>query len=326
MIGRREFITVLGGAAAAWPLAARAQQQVLPTVGLLFAGAAEENGDQVTALLRGLGETGFVEGRNVGIEIRWTPNLRRNPEMAADLVNRHVAVIATNAAGPALSAKAATTTVPIVFVAYADAVQLGLVTNLARPGANVTGINTMNAALEAKRFEMLRELLPQASRYGVLVNPSLVAFESDIAMAQAAAKTMGLSLEVLTAATNREIDDAFARAVQQRVDALVIARSQFFADRRVQLTALTLRHAVPTIFFNRRFAEVRGLMSYSANEPDLLRQAGIYVGRILKGEKPADLPVMQPTKLEFVINLQTARTLGLTVPPTMFALADEVIE
>ena len=325
MIGRRDFITLLGGAAAAWPLAARAQQQALPTVGLLF-GEAEENGDEVTAFLRGLSETGFVAGRNVAIENRLGFRLGQAPEMAADLVNRHVAVIAANAAGPALSAKAATRTIPIVFVAYADAIQTGLVTDLARPGGNVTGINTMNAALEAKRFEMLRELLPQASRYGVLVNPSLVAFESDIAMAQAAAKTMGLSLEVLTAATNREIDDAFARTVQQRVDALVITRSRFFANRRVQLAALTLRHAVPTMFFSRRFAEVRGLMSYSANEPDLLRQAGIYVGRILKGEKPADLPVMQPTKLEFVINLQTARTLGLTVPPTMLALADEVIE
>ena len=325
MIGRRDFITLLGGAAAAWPLAARAQQQALPTVGLLF-GEAEENGDEVTAFLRGLSETGFVAGRNVAIENRLGFRLGQAPEMAADLVNRHVAVIAANAAGPALSAKAATTTIPIVFVAYADAIQTGLVTDLARPGGNVTGINTMNAALEAKRFELLRELLPQASRYGVLVNPSLVAFESDIAMAQAAAKTMGLSLEVLTAGTNREIDDAFARAVQQRVDALVITRSRFFANRRVQLAALTLRHAVPTMFFSRRFAEVRGLMSYSANEPDLLRQAGIYVGRILKGEKPADLPVMQPTKLEFVINLQTARTLGLTVPPTMLALADEAIE
>ena len=323
---RRDVITLLGSIAA-WPLAARAQQQVLPTVGLLFAGAAEENGDQVTALLRGLSETGFVEGRNVAIEYRWTSNYSRGqPEVAADLVNRHVAVIATNAAGPALSAKAATTTIPIVFVAYADAVQAGLVTNLARPGANVTGINTMSAALEAKRFELLRELVPTASRYGVLVNPNVPAFESDIAMAQGAAKTMGLSLEVFTAGTNREIDDAFTRAVQQRVDALVIARSQFFADRRVQLTALTLRHAVPTIFFNRRFAEVGGLMSYSANGPDLLRQAGIYVGRILKGEKPADLPVMQPTKLEFVINVQIARTLGLTVPPTLLARADEVIE
>jgi putative ABC transport system substrate-binding protein len=323
---RREFIALLGGAAAAWPVAARAQQQALPTVGLLFAGAAEENGGEVTALLRGLSETGFVEGRNVAIEYRWGSNLRRAPETAADLVNRHVAVIATNATGPALSAKAATTTIPIVFVAFTDAVQAGLVTNLARPGGNVTGINTMTAALEAKRFELLRELVPPASRYGVLVDPNAPAFESDIAMAQAAAKTMGLSLEVLTAGTNREIDDAFARAVQQRVDALVINRSQLFADRRVQLTALTLRHAVPTIFFNRRLTEIGGLMSYSANGPDLFRQAGIYVGRILKGEKPADLPVVQPTKLEFVINLQTARTLGLTVPPSLLAIADEVIE
>ena len=322
---RRDVITLLGSIAA-WPLAARAQQQVLPTVGLLFAGVAEENGGEVTALLRGLSETGFDEGRNVAIEYRWGSNLRRGPEMAAELVNGNVAVIATNAAGAALSAKAATATIPIVFVAFADAVQAGLVTNLARPGANVTGINTMNAALEAKRFELLRELLPKASSYGLLVQPTAPAVESDIAMALAAAKTMGLSLEVLTAGTNREIDDAFAWAVQQRVDALVIARSQLFADRRVQLTALTLRHVVPTIFFTRRFAEVGGLMSYSANGVDLFRQAGIYVGRILKGEKPADLPVMQPTKLEFVINLQTARTLGLTVPPTMLALADEVIE
>jgi putative ABC transport system substrate-binding protein len=327
MMRRREFITLLGGAVATWPLAAWAQQSAVPTVGFLFAGTPEENRDEVTALLRGMSETGFVEGRNVAIEYRWINNdPRRNRELAADLVNRHVAVIAANAAGTALSAKALTTTIPIVFVAFADAVQTGLVTNLARPGGNVTGINTMVAALEAKRFEFLRELLPKASRYGVLVNPTVVAFGSDIAMAQAAAKTMGLSLEVLTAGTNREIDDAFARAAQQRLEALVIARSQFFVDRRVQLVALTLRQALPTMFFGRRFAEVGGLMSYAANTTDLFQQAGTYVGRILKGERAADLPVMQPTKFEFVLNLQTARTLGLTVPPSLLARADEVIE
>jgi putative tryptophan/tyrosine transport system substrate-binding protein len=326
-IRRREFIVALGGAASTWPLAARAQQSATPVVGFLFAGTPEENGDEVTALLRGMSETGFVEGRNVTVEYRWSYNdAGRGREQAADLVNRHVAVIAANVAGAALWAKAATTTIPIVFVAFADAVQVGLVTNLARPGGNVTGINTIVAALEQKRLELLHELVPQALRYGVLVNPTIPAFESDIAMAQSAAKTMGVPLEVLTAATSSEIDGAFARAVQQRVEALAISRSQFFLDRRVQLTTLTVRHALPTIFSSSKFAEVGGLMSYAPNSTDHFRQAGIYVGRILKGDKPADLPVMQPIKFEFVINLQTARTVGLTVPPTMLALADKVIE
>jgi putative ABC transport system substrate-binding protein len=299
----------------------------MPVVGFLFAGTPEEHGDEATALLRGMSETGFVEGRNLEVEYRWAYNdPRRGRELAADLVNRHVAVIAANVASAALWAKAATTTIPIIFVAFADAAQVGLVTSLARPGGNVTGINTMVAALEQKRFELLRELLPQALRYGIIVNPTIPAFELDIDMAQSAAKTMGLSLEVLTAGTNREIDDAFARAVQQRVEALAIARSQFFLARRIQLTTLTVRHALPTIFSSGKFAEVGGLMSYSPNLTDQFRQAGIYVGRVLKGEKPADLPVMQPTKFEFVINLQTASTLGLTVPPTMLALADKVIE
>jgi len=264
----------------------------------------------------------------VAVEYRWSYNdPGRGREQAADLVNRHVAVIATNAAAAGLRAKAATTTIPIVFVAFADAVQVGLVTSLARPGGNVTGINTMVAALAQKCFGLMHELLPQAIRYGVLVNPNLQAFESDIATAQSAAKIMGLSLEVLSARTNREIDDAFSQALQHRVEALVIARgSQLFYDRRIQLTTLTVRHALPTIFNDGKFAEVGGLMSYAPNRTDQFRQAGIYVGRILKGERPADLPVMQPTKFEFVINLQTARTLGLTVPPTLVALADKIIE
>jgi putative ABC transport system substrate-binding protein len=326
-MNRREFITILGGAAA-WPIAARGQQALMPIVGFLFAGAPEENGDEVAALLRGMSEAGFVEGRNVAVEYRWTPrnDPSRGREMATDLVDRHVAVIAANVAGPALLAKAVTTTIPIVFVAYSDAVQAGLVTSLARPGGNVTGINTMVAALAAKRFGLLHELLPKASRYGVLVSPPVPASEADIAMAQSAVKTMGLSLEVFTATTDREIDDAFARAVQQRVEALAIARSQLFLDRRIQLTTLTVRHGLPTMFFDRKFAEVGGLMSYSPNSADQLRQAGIYVGRILRGERPGDLPVIQPTKFEFVVNLQTARTLGLTVPPTVLALADKIIE
>jgi putative ABC transport system substrate-binding protein len=323
---RRTFIAALGGAAA-WPVVARAQQAAAPVVGFLFAGTPEEHGDEVTALLRGMSETGFVDGRNVRVEYRWSNNdVGRGREQAADLVNRQVAVIAANIAAAALWAKAATPTIPIVFVAFADAVQVGLVTNLARPGGNVTGINTIVAALEQKRFGLLHELVPQALRYGVLVNPTILAFESDTAMAQSAAKTLGVSLEVLTAATSSEIDGAFARAVQQRVEALAISRSQFFLDRRVQLTTLTIRHALPTIFSSSKFAEVGGLMSYAPNSTDQFRQAGIYVGRILKGEKPADLPVMQPTKFDLVINLTTAKALGIEVPPSLLARADEVIE
>ena len=275
---RRTFIAALGGAAA-WPVVARAQQAAAPVVGFLFAGTPEEHGDGVTALLRGMSETGFVDGRNVRVEYRWSNNdVGRGREQAADLVNRQVAVIAANIAAAALWAKAATPTIPIVFVAFADAVQVGLVTNLARPGGNVTGINTIVAALEQKRFGLLHELVPQALRYGVLVNPTILAFESDTAMAWSAAKTLGVSLEVLTAATSSEIDGAFARAVQQRVEALAISRSQFFLDRRVQLTTLTIRHALPTIFSSSKFAEVGGLMSYAPNSTDQFRQAGIYVG------------------------------------------------
>ena len=323
---RREFITLLGGAAAGWPVVARAQRTANPVVGLLFAGTPETNEDEVAGLLRGMSEAGFVEGRNVAVEYRWTytGGPRRNQELAADLVDRRVTVIATNVAGTALQAKAATTTIPIVFVAYADAVQVGLVTSFARPGGNVTGINTMVASFGAKRFELLRELLPQARRYGVLVNPTITGFETDVEFAKTAAQTMGLSLEILTANTSREIDAAFARAVELRLEALAIARSQFFLDRRVQLTTHTVRHALPTIFSSRKFAEIGGLMSYAPNTADVYRQAGLYVGRILKGEKPVDLPVIQPTKIEFVINTQTARLLGIDVP--LLSLADEVIE
>jgi putative tryptophan/tyrosine transport system substrate-binding protein len=274
-----------------------------------------------------MSEAGFVEGRNVTVEYRWTyGDAARGPELAADLVNRRVAVIAASTAAQALRAKAATTTIPIVFVAYADAVQVGLVTSLARPGGNVTGINSMQAELGAKRLELLQLLRPQAHRFGVLVCPLVPAFESDIAFAQAAAKAMGLSLEVLAATTNGEIDTAFARAVEQRVDAMVIARSQLVNDRRIQLTTLAIRHAMPAIFYERVFPEVGGLMSYASSTTDQYRQAGIYVGRILKGEKPADLPVVQPTKFELVINMQTARLLGIEVPPALLAVADEVIE
>jgi putative ABC transport system substrate-binding protein len=274
-----------------------------------------------------MSEIGFVEGRNVAVEYRWIYNeYRRAQELAADLINRRVTIIATNIASAALGAKTATATIPIVFVAFADAVQVGLVGSLARPGGNVTGINTMVASLGAKRFELLRELLPRAERYGVLVNPTVPGFETDVEFARTAAQTMGLSLEVLTANTSREIDSAFARAVELRLEALAIARSQFFLDRRVQLTTHAVRQALPTIFSSRKFAEIGGLMSYAPSMADVFRQAGVYVGRILKGEKASDLPVAQPTKFEFVINTQIARLLGIDISPTLLAIADEVIE
>jgi putative ABC transport system substrate-binding protein len=299
----------------------------MPVIGFLHAGSPETSANFVAAFRRGLGEAGFVEGRNVTIEYRWANNeYDRQPELAADLVRRRVAVIAAANAASALVAKATTATIPIVFRAGADAVETGLVTNLSRPDGNLTGINSMNVELEAKRLGLLHELLPRALRFGILVTPSLPAYESIITGAQAAATTIGRPLEVLTASTNREIDAAFAGVVEKQVDALLVASAQLFTSRRVQLTTLAARYAVPTIFPERSFAEVGGLMSYSSSATDQYRQLGIYVGRILRGEKPADLPVMQPTEFEFVINLQTARTLGIEVPRTLLAIADEVIE
>jgi putative ABC transport system substrate-binding protein len=274
-----------------------------------------------------MSEAGFVEGRNVAVEYRWSNNVPfRQTEFAAEIVQRRVAVIATSTAAAALAAKAATSSIPIVFFAGADAVQVGLVTNLTKPGGNLTGVNSMTAELGAKRLGLLHELLPRAMRFGVLVNSTVPGAESIIATSQSATATMGQSLEVLTANTIQAIDAAFSQAVEKRVDALMVSNAQLFTTRRVQLTTHTVRDAIPTIFFDRSFAEVGGLMSYNASMTDQHRQVGIYVGRILKGEKPADLPVMQPTKFEFVINLQTARLLGLTVPQTMLAIADEVIE
>jgi putative ABC transport system substrate-binding protein len=324
---RRELMTLLGGAAA-WPVAARAQQPGIPTVGYLFSGTPEGgNAELVAALHRGMGEIGFIENRNVAVEYRWSSNdPAKSAEDASDLVKRRVQVIAASTATAALAAKAVTATIPIVFVAFADAVQVGLVTNFARPGGNVTGINSMGEELGAKRIGLLHELLPQARRFGLLASPAAPAFKSDVAAAQAAAKSVGATLEVLIATTSGEIDVAFARAVEQRVDALTIAHWQSFVDRRVQLTTNTIRHGLPAVFFDRGFAEVGGMMSYGSRMTELFRQAGIYVGRILKGENPADLPVMQPPKFEFVINMQTARLFGLTVPPTLLAQADEVIE
>jgi putative tryptophan/tyrosine transport system substrate-binding protein len=323
---RREFVTLLGGATA-WPRAVRAQQSGIPTVGCLFSGTPEGSVDLVAALRRGMGETGFVENHNVAVEFRWTHNdPSRNVQNAADLVTHRVHVIAASTAAAGLAAKAATATIPIVFVAFADAVQVGLVTNPARPGGNVTGINSMSAELGAKRLGFLHELLPRAQRFGLLANSAGPSFKSDVATAEASAKSVGAAMELLTARTNGEIDAAFARAVEHQVEGLTIANSQLFFDRRVQLTTHTVRHGLPTVFFDRSFTQVGGMMSYGSSTTELFRQAGIYVGRILKGQNPADLPVMQPTKFELVINMQTARLLGLDVPPTLLAVADEVIE
>jgi putative ABC transport system substrate-binding protein len=323
---RREFITLLGGAAAAWPLAARGQEAV-PVVGYLVSGTPEGSVDTVAGFRRGLSEAGFVEDRNVAVEYRWGyDDPTRMVESAADLVRRRVTVIAASTAGAALRAKAATATIPIVFVAAADAIEVGLVSNPARPDGNLTGINSMSGELGAKRLGLLHQLLPRSQRLGVLVSPNVPGIRSDTSIAQAAAIAMGASLEILSAGTNAEIDAAFARAAERRVDALMVAPAQLFLGRHVQLTAHTIRHALAAMFFDRRFVDGGGLMSYSASWVDLHRQAGIYTGRILRGEKPADLPVMQPTKFEFVINMQTARTIGIEVPADLIAIADEVIE
>jgi putative ABC transport system substrate-binding protein len=326
---RREFITFLGGAAAAWPLAARAQQPGVPVVGFLYSSSPESSANLVAAFRKGLSETGYVEGRNVAIEFRWGQNdPARLPELAADLVRRRVAVIATPPSTAAtLAAKAATTTIPIVFTTGGDPVQNGLVAALNRPGGNVTGIISMNAELGPKRLGLLHDLLPTATRFAVLVYPSNnPSNESAITDAQAAAAAIGRQIEVFTASTNRDIDTAFASLVQKGSAALLVSPSPFFVSRRVQIVTLAARHAVPAIYASRSYTEVGGLMSYAASEMDRFRQAGIYTGRILSGEKPADLPVMRATKFDFIINLQTARTLGIEVPPTLLALTDEVIE
>jgi len=323
-IGRRKFLATLG-AAAAWPLAARAQQPAMPVIGFLGYGWREPNA--VAAFQKGLNETGYIEGRNVAIEFRWAQNdNERLANFAADLVRRHVAVIAAYGGTPALAAKAATTTIPIVFTTAGDPVQMGLVASLNRPGGNLTGIANLHMQVSAKRLGLLHELLPRAARLAVLVNPNSRVAESEIADAQAAAAAIGRELDVVTAATSREIDIALASLVQKRTDGLLVGPHSFFLNRRAQLVTLTARLALPTMFGFREFAEAGGLMSYGANLSDQDRQIGIYAGRVLKGERPADLPVMQASKFEFVINLQTARMLGIDVPPTLLSLADEVIE
>jgi ABC-type uncharacterized transport system substrate-binding protein len=326
-IGRREFIALLGSGVTGWPIAARAQQAAMPVIGYLDGGSPETSAHIVAAFRKGLSESGYVEGRDVVIEYRWAEaNYDRMPALAADLARRQVAVIVAMGTPSAFAAKAATTAIPIVFGGGVDPVQAGLVSSLSQPGGNVTGVTSMNAEIEAKRLGLLYELLPRATRFAVLVNPNNPLAESDIKGAQASAVAIGRQIEILTATTNREIDAAFASLVQKRADALLIGPDVFFTNRRVQLATLAVRHAVPAIYAFREFAEAGGLMSYGTSGTDRDSQVGVYTGRILKGEKPENLPILRPTKFEFVINLQTARMLGLDVPPTLLARADEVIE
>ena len=325
---RREFITLLGGAAAAWPLAARAQQPAMPVIGLLHPGSPEANARYVAGFRKGLAETGYVEGRNILIEYRWGHGeSTRLPELAADLVSRAANVIVTpGGVAAALAAKAATATIPIVFVIGVDPVQAGLVVSLNRPGGNVTGITSMNSGLAAKQLGLLHQLLQRDARFVVLVNSSNPQIRLAVADVKAAAAAMGQPLDIVTAKTNREITPAFKEAVQKRADAILISPDPLFSSRPVQLATLAARHAMPAIYALREFAESGGLISYGSNFTDMFRQAGTYVARILKGEKPADLPILQATKFELVINLQTAEVLGLAVPPSLLAIADEVIE
>jgi putative tryptophan/tyrosine transport system substrate-binding protein len=326
-IRRREFITLLGGAAA-WPLAARAQQPSMPVIGFLHPTSLDAYADRLRPFREGLKDAGFIERENVAIEYRWAENqMDRLPALAAELARRQVAVIAAPGPPAALAAKAATTTIPIVFLMNEDPVRLGLVASLARPGGNLTGINIFSAELAAKRLDLLRELVPGAAHVGVLVNPvNATTTESTLRDVEPAARAIGLQIQVLNANTSREIDAAFATFVRERPDAVFVGADSFFVSRRVQLTNLAVRHAVPAIYSARDFAEVGGLMSYGASLTDASRQMGVYTGRILKGAKPADLPVVQSTKFELVINAQTARMLGLTVPDKLLVAADEVIE
>src|SRR5262245_4920654 len=326
-IRRREFITLLGGAAA-WPLAARAQQPAMPVVGFLRAGSPEPNAHLVAAFHKGLGETGYIEGRNVAVEYRWAHNHDdRLPELAADLVRRQVAVIVTPGSTAATAAaKSATRTIPIVFSAGGDPVQTGLVASINRPGGNVTGVSSMSAELGAKRLGLLQELVPRAARFAVLVNPNNPLSEAFVADLRAAAVAIAREIEVLAGSTSGDIDAAFALLVEKRANVLVVGLDPLFVSRRVQLATLAARHAVPAIYPFREDAEAGGLVSYGPSNTDLVRQAGIYTGRVLKGEKPADMPILRATKFELIINLQTAKIMGLTVPPTLLARADEVIE
>ena len=325
---RREFITLLGGAAA-WPLAARAQQAAVPMIGFLNSSSLDTYPHLLRAFRQGLKANGYVEGENVMIDYRWADGqLDRLPALADELARRQVAtIVATGGAHSASAAQAATSTIPIVFVVGEDPVRLGLVASIARPGGNMTGINFFLYELAAKRLALLRELVPAATRLTVLVNPANAAHtEATLKDLEMAARAIGLQIEIVNASTSREIDGAFAGLARERADALFVLPDPFFIMRRVQIVQLAARYAIPATYPVRDFAEPGGLMSYGTDTVDAWRQAGVYTGRILKGAKPADLPVVQSSKFELVINAQTARMLGITVPPSLLAIADEVIE
>ena len=327
-IGRREVITLLGGVAVAWPLAARAQQPTMPVIGFVNPTSAQSFARPLSAFLKGLGETGYVEGRNVAIEYRWAENRNdRLPAMVADLVRRQVSVIAATSTPAAVAAKAATTTIPIVFEIGSDPIQLGLVASLSRPGGNITGATQLVQEVTPKMLELLHELLPTAHVMALLVDPTSPALaQTYTSKVLAAAHTLGLELHVLNASSERDFDGVFARLIELRAGGLVIGAEAFFTSHSEQLAALAAHYGVPTIYKGREFAAAGGLMSYGSDITDSYRLAGIYTGRVLKGAKPADLPVQQATKIELYINLKTAKALGINVPLPVSGRADEVSE
>jgi putative ABC transport system substrate-binding protein len=327
-VKRREFITLLGGAAAAWPLAVRAQQPALPVVGFLNSESPDLFAYLVLAFRQGLSQSGYVEGSNVAIEYRWADGqYGRLPALVADLIRREVTVIAANSPAPVMAAKAATTTIPIVFATGYDPVAAGLVASLARPGSNLTGVTSLTAEVGPKRVELLYELVPTATSIALLVNPAAGSFHETISTdLKAAARKLRLQFQVLYASTERDFDAVFASVAQLRASGLVIGSDPFFNSQSKQLAALAIRHAVPAIYQYRKFAMAGGLMSYGGSLTDMYRQVGIHTGRILRGEKPADLPVQQSTKVELIVNLKTAKALGIDIPSSLLARADEVIE
>ena len=325
---RRDFIKVTVGSAAAWPLAARAQQTAMPVVGYLGSTTSEMSTKRLAAFRKGLRDAGFEEGQNVAIEFRWADgHEERMPELVADLVRRGVAVIVAPAStAGALAAKAATTTIPIVFATGSDPVALGLVPSLSRPGGNVTGVTILGVELTAKRLSLLRELTPQATRFVALVNPRSVMADGIVKNVEASAPIFGLPVEIVHASTDRELVAALSGLSQRAGAVLLVTVDGFFFNRRALIVTLAARHALPTVYYSREYAEVGGLISYGSNVDNVIELSGIYTGRILKGEKPADMPVAEPTKFELVVNLVTAKALGFDIPPTLLALADEVIE
>jgi putative ABC transport system substrate-binding protein len=326
-VNRRAFITLLGGAAAAWPLAARAQQPVMPVVGVLNSGSREVMRIPIAAFLEGLKESGYVEGQNVAVEYRFAEGqFDRFPALASDLIRRQVSVLFASAVAGVRAAKEATSTIPIVFSVGEDPVASGLVPSLNRPGGHLTGVFQFATELDAKRLGMLHEMVPKATTIAVLVNPNYSGAEHQLREVREAAARLGVQLVIVRANVESDFDTAFSTLVQQRATALLVCASPFFNTRRQQLVVLATRHALPAIYEWREFAAVGGLMSYGTNITDNYRQVGVYAGRILKGAKPADLPVVQSTKFEFVINLSTAKALGIEVPPTLSARADEIIE